>query len=217
MPLLFDDEIGGERFERMKNYKRSFGFVGTACRSHGFDEFVAFAKYAIRNGSDIPFTIATGVDLTRVLRADSDLSRMVSEGRIRLHHGQKLSNDEINQHYLQCFCVWNVYRRSTQSGVLPRAFMAGSPVLASRVGSFSEYVRTGITGEFVDSDADPAVILEVVESMRKHSLTYVEECRKTFKGIFYWRSNLSKLAEIIESALSEGCPQSTGLVRRPSP
>jgi glycosyltransferase involved in cell wall biosynthesis len=203
LPLLFDDEIGQELFEQMRSNRRALGFVGTACRAHGFDAFVAFVKYALRNGSDIPFTIATSVDLTSVLRADHELAQLVSEGRIRMQHGQKLSNDQINQYYLQCFCIWNVYRRSTQSGVLPRAFMAGSPVLASRIGSFSEYVRAGVTGEFADSSDGHAVILEVAERMREHSLSYAKECRSMFLGTFYWRSNLNKLAEIIESASTE--------------
>jgi glycosyltransferase involved in cell wall biosynthesis len=200
MPLLFDDEIGNELFARIQNSKQAFGFVGTACRSHGFDAFVAFVKYAIRNGCSIPFMIATSVDLTSVLRTDHELARHVSEGRLRIQHGQKLSNDQINQYYLQCFCIWNVYRRSTQSGVLPRAFMAGTPVMASRVGSFPEYVRAGVTGEFVDSSDDHTTIHEAAERMREHSLSYAKECRNMFLDTFYWRSNLNKLAEIIESA-----------------
>lgn len=206
LPLLFDDEIGQELIEQMRNNKRAFGFVGTACRSHGFDAFVAFVKYAIRNGSNIPFMIATSVDLTSMLHADREFARIVSEGKLRVTHGHKLSNDEINQYYLQCFCIWNIYRRSTQSGVLPRSFMAGSPVLASRIGSFPEYVRAGVTGEIVDSSDNHAAILEVTERMREHSLSYVNECRSMFLGTFYWRSNLNKLAEIIESASTKPSP-----------
>ncbi|MGD0631336.1 MAG: hypothetical protein ABR987_18565 [Terracidiphilus sp.] len=96
MPLLFDDEIGSERF---------LGFVGTACKSHCFDVFVYFAKYAIRSGSRMPFMIATKVDLTSLLDKDRELAGLVSEGRIRMPHGRGLSNDEINLHYLDCFCV----------------------------------------------------------------------------------------------------------------
>jgi glycosyltransferase involved in cell wall biosynthesis len=197
MPLLFDDEIGDDLFERMRNSKRSFGFVGTACRAHGFDVFVTLAKYAIRNGSAIPFTIATSVDLTSVLRADRELARLVNDGKIRLQHGQKLSNDEINQYYLECFCIWNVYRRSTQSGVLPRAYMAGSLVLASRIGSFPEFVDEGVTGEFVDSDDNPESILEVVEGMRARSIHYVDGCRRKFMDTFYYGANRGSLAEMI--------------------
>jgi glycosyltransferase involved in cell wall biosynthesis len=199
LPLLFDDEIGQELFEQMRSHKRYLGFVGTACKSHGFDVFVEFAKYALRNGSDIPFVIATWVDLSSLLQSDQELAGFVEQGRIRMQHGRRLSNDEINQHYMECFCIWNVYRRSTQSGVLPRSFMAGTPVLASRVGSFPEEVQPGFTGEFVDVNEDPAAILATVQNLRAHTADYFDECRKRFLEKFYFRANRNQLTEILES------------------
>jgi glycosyltransferase involved in cell wall biosynthesis len=199
IPLLFDDEIGTAGVERMRDSKRFFGFVGSACRSHNFDAFVDFAKYAIRQGSAIPFVIATRVDLSSHLQADRELAQRVMEGKIKLHHNRVLSNDDINQCYLDCFCVWNVYRRSTQSGVLPRAFMAGSPVLASRIGSFPEYVKEGVTGEFVDSADDSAAILRAAENIRRHSADYLDGCRKMFLEVFYYRANGNRLATILGS------------------
>jgi glycosyltransferase involved in cell wall biosynthesis len=200
LPLLFDDEIGAERIERTRHQKRYFGYVGIVCNAHRFDAFIAFAKYAIRNGSTIPFAIATKVNLTSLLAGDKELARYVSEGKIRLQHGRVLSNEEINQYSLDCFCVWNVYRRSMQSGVLPRAFMAGSPVVATRVGSFPEYIREGITGEFVDSADDPREILEVAERIRNRFPTYVDACREKFLETFYYKANGDRLAAILDKA-----------------
>jgi glycosyltransferase involved in cell wall biosynthesis len=199
VPLPFDDEVGSERFEQMRSQKQYFGFVGTACKAHGFDAFVEFAKFALRNGSDIPFAIATRVGLASLLQSDQELAGLVKQGKIRMQHGRELSNDEINQHSLECFCIWNVYRRSTQSGVLPRSFMAGTPVLASRVGSFPEEVQPGLTGEFVDVNEDPAAILATVQNLRAHAEEYVDACRKRFLGKFYFRANCNRLAEILES------------------
>jgi len=199
MPLLFDDEVGVEHFEQMRYRKQCFGFVGTACKAHGFNVFVEFAKFALRNGSDIPFVIATWVDLSPLLRSDKQLAGFIKQKKIRMQHGRGLSNDEINQYYLECFCTWNVYRRSTQSGVLARSYMAGTPVLASRVGSFSEDVRPGFTGEFVDVNEDPAAILATVQHLRAHATDYVDECRKRFMQKYYYQANCNQLAEIIKS------------------
>lgn len=203
MPLLFEDEIAPARPEQMRYKKRFFGFVGTACKSHGFDAFIAFAKYAIANGSTIQFTVATSVDLTPLLRVDKELSALVRDGGIEIQHGRIMSNDEINGFYLKSFCVWNVYRRSTQSGVLPRALMAGTPVLASRIGSFPEYIREGKTGEFVGSPDDPAAILEVVERMRQDASGYVDRCREAFLETFHYQANGNRLATILDSV----CPR----------
>jgi glycosyltransferase involved in cell wall biosynthesis len=199
MPLPYDDEVGAERFEQMRSRKQYFGFVGTACKAHGFDAFVKYAKFALRNGSDIPFVIATWVDLASLLRSDQELAALVKQGKIRMQHGRELSNDEINQHSLECFCIWNVYRRSTQSGVLPRSFMAGTPVLASRVGSFPEEVQPGHTGEFASVNENPAAILATVQNLRAHAADYFDECRKIFLEKYYYRANHNLLSEIIES------------------
>jgi glycosyltransferase involved in cell wall biosynthesis len=200
MPLLFDDEVGSERFEQMRSQKHYFGFVGTACKAHGFDAFVKFAKFSLGHGSDISFAIATRVDLASLLQSDQELAKLVKQGKIRMQHGRELSNEEINQHSLECFCIWNVYRRSTQSGVLPRSYMAGTPVLASRVGSFHEEVQPRFTGEFVDVNEDPAAILATVQNLREHAADYFDQCRKRFLEKFYFRANCNQLIEIVNTA-----------------
>ena len=209
IPLPFEDEVGEERFEQMRSRKRYFGFVGTACKAHGFDAFVEFAKYALRNGSGIPFVIATGVDLSTLLKSDQELSGLVQQGKICLQHGRRLSNDEINQYYLECFCIWNVYRRSTQSGVLPRSFMTGTPVLASRIGSFPEDVFPGLTGEFVDANEEPAAILAIVEHMHEHATDYFGECRKRFLEKFHYAANRLRLIDILKSVSISVLPSAT--------
>jgi glycosyltransferase involved in cell wall biosynthesis len=206
MPLLFDDEIGSERVEQARLDKRFFGFVGTACKSHGFDLFIEFAKRAIGSGSSMPFLIATKVDLTLLLARDRELAHLVSEGRIRMQHGRSLSNEEINLHYLDCFCVWAVYRRSTQSGVMANAFMAGSPVIATRVGSFPEYVIPGVNGEFVDSVDDLDAMIHLAEKMRQDIAAYSTRSRKTFLDTFYYGANRNKIAELVGSFIQESEP-----------
>jgi glycosyltransferase involved in cell wall biosynthesis len=213
MPLLFDDEIGSDRVERARHDKRFFGFVGTACKSHGFDVFVSFAKFAIGSGSRMPFSIATKVDLSSLLAEDRELARLVREGRIRMQHGRGLSNDEINLHYLDCFCVWAVYRRSTQSGVMANAFMAGSPVIATRVGSFPEYVVPGVNGEFVDSVDDFGAMLRLAEKMRRDIPAYSAGSRKTFLDTFYYGANRKKLTELLRSFIPENELRSASLKR----
>jgi glycosyltransferase involved in cell wall biosynthesis len=120
-----------------------------------------------------------------------------------VQHGRGLSNDEINLHYLDCFCVWAVYRRSTQSGVMANAFMAGSPVIATRVGSFPEYVVPGVNGEFVDSVGDFGAMLRQAEKMRQDVPAYSEGSRKTFLNTFYYGANRKKITELLGSFIPE--------------
>ena len=197
LPLLFDDEIGVEHFQSACGNKQFFGFIGSASRGHGFDRFLAFVKYALRNGSTIPFLLATRTDLSQVLAGDMELVRYANEGKIQIHQGRPFPNDEINGYYLQSFCVWNLYRRSTQSGVLPRAFMAGASALAMRIGSFPDYIQAGVTGEFVDSVHDLVAILRVVEKIREQFPSYSYNCRKAFLKTFFYKANANRFLEIL--------------------
>lgn len=200
LPLLFDDELGGKFAGPQSGKRTHFGFIGSASRGHGFDKFVEFAKYAIRNGSTIPFAVATRRDLSVLLREDDELSQYVAQGRIVVQYGRVLTNEEINQYYLDSFCTWNAYRRSTQSGVLPRSYMAGTPVLASRVGSFPEFVLEGTTGEFVNFDDPLSRFLDLAESIRELFSVYTTGCRTMFQNVFCYKAHLGRFARILDAS-----------------
>ncbi|WP_233185630.1 glycosyltransferase [Thermotoga sp. SG1] len=86
---------------------------------------------------------------------------------LRIAHGRPLPNSEINRAYKESFCIWNVYRRSTQSGVLPKAYMFGTPVIANDIGSFLEFVRPEETGKIISLSVDLDEILKNVLEIRK--------------------------------------------------
>lgn len=56
-----------------------------------------------------------------------------------------------------CGAVLLPYERANQSGVLATAFRSGRPVIASRVGSFEEYVEDGVNGLLVPPGDAPAL------------------------------------------------------------
>lgn len=109
--------------------------------------------------------------------------------RIVVHCGRPLSNNEINLCFAQSICVWNVYRRSTQSGVLAKASMFGSPVLASDTGSFREFVDDNQNGRFLQ-DASPESVLEAYEDIRSNLNRYTSLSREKFLSTFYYKSQL---------------------------
>lgn len=206
MPLMFDDELGWERVKRWSERKKCFSFLGGAGKGHGFEDFTKFAKYAIVQGCTFPFRIITRTRLSSRFLEDPTLARAMESGQLTVEHGRVFSNEEMNQACLESFCVWNVYRRSTQSGVLPRAFMAGTPVLARRIGSFPEYVIEGKTGEWVDTPCDFEGMLRTVERMKDRVALYVENCRSVFMSRFFYRSNLRILSKILASIATKQAP-----------
>jgi glycosyltransferase involved in cell wall biosynthesis len=198
LPLLFDDECGPGGAAYGKTERPYFSFLGYAIKAHDFDSFVAFVKFSIRAGSSIRFAIATRTDLSDYLAHDAELSRYAAEGWIHIQHGRALSNEEMNQYSRDSFCVWNLYKCSTQSGVLARSFMAGAPVIALKMGSFPEYIVPGVNGEFVTAASDAKAILQAAEKIRQNLSDYVLGSRKTFAETFYYRVHKKDMTEILK-------------------
>jgi glycosyltransferase involved in cell wall biosynthesis len=198
IPLLFDDELKGPLKTNKKEY---FSYIGHAVIGHSFDVYLDSIKYAYRNGSELKFMIATRTNLNRLLRRDKILQEMISNGILQIIHGRPLKNSEINEAYLKSFCVWNVYRRNTQSGVLPKAFMFGTPVLASNVGSFGEFIREGENGLIIDKTAmkDFDLILASVEDIKRNLVFYSKNARETFLKIFFYKNCIENFRTILNS------------------
>ncbi|HZP03255.1 MAG TPA: glycosyltransferase family 4 protein [Terracidiphilus sp.] len=192
-PLIFDDESQPD-ITSLLPAKRYLGFIGGLCRAHGFDRFFQFMREELQKGSDLKFLIASRHPLPAEIRND-DIVRN-NKNKLSLRCGRPLSNSEMNRAYAECFCIWNVYRRSTQSGVLPKAFMFGTPVLASTVGSFPEFVEDGSNGRFVKGQGHQG-IAEALREMRTNLGRYATSCRKTFREQFFYQSSLKRFEDLL--------------------
>ena len=77
----------------------------------------------------------------------------------------ELPDDELRDLIGACSAVLLPYERANQSGVLATAFRSGRPVIASRVGSFAEYVRDGENGLLVPP-GDPVALADAITRLR---------------------------------------------------
>jgi glycosyltransferase involved in cell wall biosynthesis len=163
--------------------------MGGLCRAHGFDHFLRFMRSELQRGSDLRFLIASRQPLPAEIKNDPIVKK--NSDKLKLQCGRPLSSDEMNLAYAESFCIWNIYRRSTQSGVLPKAFMFGTPVLASSSGSFPEFVKDGVNGKFAESQ-DHHAIARSLSDIRSDQRNFVLNCRKTFNEEFFYKANLSR-------------------------
>lgn len=198
IPLLFTDELQRDLDIQKKEY---FSYIGHAVIGHAFDVYLDFIKYAYKNQSRLKFMIATRTDLSKALSKDKILQEMIAKDVLKVMHGRPLKNSEINDAYAKSFCVWNIYRRSTQSGVLPKAFMFGTPVLASEAGSFPEYVENGKNGYIFDIDSarNYENLLRVVCEVQARLETMSLEARRAFENIFHYKSQIENTKNMISS------------------
>lgn len=190
-PLIFMDEAQTKE----TTPRKYFSHVGSFCKSHASLEFLKFVKSAV--GKSILFQIATRTNITEYLN-DPILQYMQKNGQLVVQQGRPLTIKEITIAYRNSICVWNAYSRSTQSGVLANAFMLGTPVIASRLGSFPEFVKPGLTGEFID-DYEPETILNAYYEIA-HNIDKMEKvCRNEFLEKFYYKNQCELFKKIVYS------------------
>lgn len=193
IPLLFLD---GETSEKLEE-RRYCSLIGTYSYPKGSDLFLKFIKDSVQRGYDIDFQIATRSNMKEELK-DEVFRDLIKKGKLLVQEGRTLTTDEMNQAYKRSICTWNGYRRTTQSGVLPNAFMMGTPVLASNIGSFKEFVKPGITGEFIDPENTKSIYKAYLK-IKENVETYSNGCRKEFLNNNFYRSQVNVFKKLIES------------------
>ena len=191
MPLLFlNNYIDDNKIER-----EYISMIGGYAEAHGSDMFLKYAKSAYLNGSKQKFQIATRSNIVSKID-DPVFKKMIQEQILKVQQGRPLSEEEINLAYRSSIAVWNGYRRSTQSGVLANAFMQGTPVIATDLESFKEFVIDGMTGVYVKA-FDEESIGCAISSIEKNFETMHLACRDYFLKKFYYRNNVDRLNALI--------------------
>lgn len=191
-PLLFMDE-----YEEKGEERKYFSMVGTYATPKGSDLFLRFVKESVLKGYNIDFQIATRTNLEELLK-DDIFQKLMSEGKMIVQHGRNMTTAEINGAYRRSICCWNGYRRTTQSGVLPNAYMLGTPVLATKLGSFVEFVIPGKTGEFIDNE-DAESIYKGYLKIKENSEEISRQCRQYFLDHFFYGNQTEVFKSIISS------------------
>ncbi len=197
IPLIFDDETKG--FELTPENKIYFSYIGTACKGHGFEEFLNFLlSFDKKELRDLPFKfqISTKTDISDLM--NERVRFLIKEGFLKINHGKPLKNSEINQAYANSFAVWNLYNRSTQSGVLPKAQMFGTAPIASTIGSFPEFIQNGANG-YLMNDYNFTTLKKTVYSAFENREKLFENSRSNFFQKFYFANYANEMKHIVEN------------------
>jgi glycosyltransferase involved in cell wall biosynthesis len=192
-PLMFDDEAKNV----LSGGKREFvSYIGTVAEDHAFDEFLNFASWALANKKLDGYKLLIA---TRSVLSAETLARVrnfVDAGLMQVQHGRPLSNSEINFFYANSLVVWNAYRRSMQSGVLPKAYMFGTPVVITNANP-SEFFVDGITGLKISSNYDSQELLSAINTIALNFPSFSNACRKLFLEKFFYRAFASSFVKFL--------------------
>jgi hypothetical protein len=131
------------------------------------------------------FLIATRSNVPEQYRAV--IEECVSTGRLVLQSGSPMSNEQINRFYAQSFVVWNAYRRSMQSGVLPKAYMFCTPVLVS-TSNQSEYFQDGVHGILISNRYTMQEFQQAIARLQTEWSVISQNCRNCYLNNFDYRA-----------------------------
>ena len=181
--------------------RRFISYIGTIAEDHAFDRFVEFAEKALQRN------LVGGLSFQLVTRSvpDTDTTRRLAPwvacGRMHIQSGRPLSNDEINAAFASSVVVWNAYSRSMQSGVLPKAYMFGTPVLVSEANT-SEFFEDGRHGASVSTRYDVVELATAVKTIAANFERLSAACRVAFLKHFHYRANAANFLAALHKAPS---------------
>lgn len=179
--------------------RKYFSCIGAFSHPHGSDLFLNFVKES-EYKNEICFQIATRTNIEKLL-GDSILQKMIHDGRLIVQQGRSLTEEEMNQAYRRSICTWNGYRHCMQSGVLANSFMQGTPVIATHLGSFDEYVQDGMNGAFIE-DFSYDSIFRAYQKIEKNIQVVEKNCRNFFLDTFYYKNQETKFKKIVEQIIN---------------
>ena len=182
--LMFDDEVT-DNFEMVE--RKYVSYIGTIAEDHAFLEFIKLVELVCIDNllPNVTFLVCTKSQVPS--ECSAAVERCVGQGRLRVVSGNVMTNEEINFFYAQSFIVWNAYKRSMQSGVLPKAYMFGVPVIASLSGS-SEYFVSDSTGLAISSDYKLDDFVDAISSILASFPKYSLSARAYFLENFYYKA-----------------------------
>ena len=199
IPLIFGDELIGSINELLN--RRYISYIGTIAEDHAFDEFVSLVSRASEEGlfPNLQFLIATRSHIPDLLKMK--LKKAINSGKLIVYSGRALNNGAINYYYHSSVVVWNVYRRSMQSGVMPKAFMVGTPVLISDLNQ-SEFFTNHECGEVI-TQYNYEIIVSAILNIIANFPMYSTCSRESFLRNYFYKAHSQKFLEFI-SSLKEG-------------
>lgn len=189
IPLMLNDNC----YDCFSDDRKYFSYIGSITKAHNFQKYLEFVKKY--GDSGIVFRIYTSQNIDSYLE-DSALQKLVNEDKLIVSSGRYLSDAEITKAYFDSFAVWLVYERTTQSSVLCKSFMCGTPVVCLNKGSFGEFVSpdTGLLLN-VYSEND---IFEGLKHIQNNVEQMSKQCRLNFYSFFDWKNKKECIKKILE-------------------
>jgi len=177
IPLLFMDEC------KMKSTNpRLFDitFLGTAGKAKGIESFLEIVRQNKDLNSGLKFQLVTSSKIDTYLRKLDTGWDMF----LKVINKPLISDQEMREACAKSYTVIAPYRETTQSGVVPVAFMCGTPVIGTDIEGLREYIINKSNGILVPKDFSYEDVVFALEYIKANFIELSKNSRKSFVDIW---------------------------------
>jgi glycosyltransferase involved in cell wall biosynthesis len=200
LPLGIHSDLCPKFEKKLNPNKESLDvlFFGRLESYKGIDTLVRAYEILKKENLKIKLTIAGRGKI------DKDLENKINELGI-IFKNYWISNKELCRLIENCDVLVAPYKNATQSGMVSVALAYGVPIIATNVGSFSEYIKDGVNGFLVDVD-DYLTLAEKIKVLYQNRWLVVEMAKKAKEigELYKWSSIMKKAIELYKSYTQEG-------------
>jgi glycosyltransferase involved in cell wall biosynthesis len=192
-PLMIPD-----RPERTVQPRTYFSMVGRMHQATGHDTFLELVNHVSEGSLPYRFALVCASDLSRYL------PKVTPQGRKLLTVVNKpLINDaEIDNVVGRSYAVLRLAKEVTQSGVVPVAYMNGTPIIARDITGLRQHVRHKHDGYLVPADCGPADLLEAMQYVTANFAGLSDNARQSYERTWSeanWDAHYGWLMQLLES------------------
>jgi Glycosyltransferase len=199
LPLGIHSDLCPKFEKKLNPNKESLDvlFFGRLESYKGIDTLVRAYEILKKENLKIKLTIAGRGKI------DKDLENKINELGI-IFKNYWISNEELCRLIENCDVLVAPYKNATQSGVVSVGLAYGVPIIATSVGSFSEYIKDGVNGFLIDVD-DYLTLAEKIKVLYQNRWLVVEMSKKAkeIRELYKWNSIMKKAIELYKSYTQE--------------
>jgi len=199
IPLLFKDEC---KIKDVSSRMFDITFIGNAARAKGIDDFFEIVKKNRELNLGLRLQLVTPSKIDRYL---SELDCW-PDSLLKVINKPRISDDEIREACAKSLTIIAPYRETTQSGVVPVAFMCGTPVIATDIEGLREYVIDKVNGMLISKDFSLENVISVLKYVKENFSELSQNARKSyeetwaewnFDKYYEWLIELLKVGDLI--------------------
>jgi glycosyltransferase involved in cell wall biosynthesis len=193
VPLQFQDHK--KEIEPSRQY---ISFLGRAELAKGIDVFFSLVEESAITNPEWTFQIVTSSNIERYLEKLSPVARR----KLFVVNDIHISDEDLRVAAGKSIAILSLYKETMQSGIIPLAFMKGTPIIGTNIEGITEWIRDKETGIRVSSNPSIEEIKSAIGYIRNNFYQMTGRCRIEYLEIFddrNWDRDYKWLKKLLSS------------------